>query len=112
MKARAMSGDFAVLSTPAVNGSWFSNGSGRMLANFRPGVEWPRRPCVIGQIHALVFTDQLRTYLLLNPPDNLVFAVPCWTITRKEQYEFVGNVDPANIEPHVTYHIISPLGGK
>jgi hypothetical protein len=37
---------------------------------------------------------------MVEPPHNTVCAILGGTVSRKEQYEFIGNVETIGIEPH------------
>src|SRR3984893_11313671 len=52
-------------------------------------------------IHALPDdTDEPGAEFLVVPPDHFVFALLGYAMAGEEQHEFIGNVEPVNMEPH------------
>src|ERR1700734_3688885 len=66
----------------------------------------PREQCKLGvgalkSIHALPDdTNELGAEFLVEPPDHFVFALLGYAVAGEQQHEFIGNVEPLDMEPH------------
>ena len=52
-------------------------------------------------IHALPDdTNELGAEFLVETPDHFVFALLGYAVAGEQQHEFIGDVEPVNMEPH------------
>jgi hypothetical protein len=49
-----------------------------------------------------LWTNELSAYVLVQAPDDLVFAVLSWPVAGEQKLKFIGNGDSKGADPHAS----------